>query len=429
MNLNRTKQPLPKPVQGLKPPKPELRHLSNGMPAYVLEAGDQDITRVDIILQAGTRYQKNKFQSLFTNSLLTEGTKSRPAKEIAGRLDFYGSYINPACDRDEAFIQVYSLDKFLPATMDIAADIIMNPVFDEKELNIYRQRKIQSLAIEDQKVDARARKSFIKNAFGENHPYGQIGDSGDMAAIDRSDLIDFHGLYYNPAYASVIISGKNAGSFLALVDEKLGKWEGTGEPGILFPTGPAQAQESHVFREEMPGSVQSAIRIGCIMPDIRHEDFAGLSLINTLLGGYFGSRLMQNIREDKGYTYGIGSSLRSFKEGGIFVIASEVNAQFCGDAIKECFNEIERICSEAVPESELSRVRQYIEGELLRQVDGPFNLADMFRYLLGFGLDFSYLNYYINVLYSLGPEELQKLAGKYFRNRQFIQVIAGDPGK
>ena len=163
------------------------------------------------------------------------------------------------------------------------------------------------------------------------------------------------------------------------------------------------------------------------MPIKSHEDFAGLSIANTILGGYFGSRLMQNIREDKGYTYGVGSSLYSFKEKGLFMISTDVSQEYYKATLNECFKEIDRLCTDTVADSELFRVRQYIEGELLRQLDGPFNLAETFRSLLTFGLDFSFLKSFLIVLDHITPKDIQNLAFKYFGSKPLVQVVAGIP--
>ncbi len=428
MLIDRNNPPKLGPVQKLHALEPTLHHLSNRIPVYLLETGEQDIIRIDVIFQAGSRYQQKTFQAASANTLLSEGTLSKSARQIADELDFYGSYINPGSDRDESHIQLYSLNKFLPSTLDIAADIIKNPIFPENELNIFRQKRLQAMAIENQKVEFRARKTFIRTLFGEQHPYGIIGEPQDIKEISRDEIIDFHASFYHPTQCSILLSGRKAGDFLPLLEERFGNWTGSVEkPGILFPTGPEQTPATYDIREEVPGAVQAAIRIGGIMPIKSHEDFSGLSIVNTILGGYFGSRLMQNIREDKGYTYGVGSSLFSFKEKGFFMISTDVSQEYYKETMNECFNEIDRLCTDTLSISELSRVRQYIEGELLRQLDGPFNLADTFRSLLTFGLDFAFLKTFLNVLNHITPQDIQNLATKYFDSNPLIKVVAGIP--
>jgi len=426
MALKRNIQPALGPVSELSASNPEAITLSNNIPVYILEAGDEDIIRIDFIFQAGSRYQNRIFQASATNSLLSEGTKTKTARQIADEIDFYGSFLFPGCSRDESHIQIYSLTKYLPQTLDIVADIILNPSFPENELNIFRKKKIQSMAIENQKAETRARKAFTRTLFGAGHPYGQMGEPEDMSGVERTDLVDFYSSYYQPANCSILISGKNAGDYTPLLEDRFGSPAPSPiVAGELFPTGPELKPERYQINEAVPGAVQASIRIGKIMPDKNHSDYNGLSIVNTILGGFFGSRLMQNIREEKGYTYGVGSSLHSHKEKGIFMISTDVGLDYYKQTIEECYKEIELICTALVTDQELKRVRQYIEGELLQQLDGPFNLAESFRSLLSFGMDFSFLQDFLSVLNNITPGDIRSLSSKYFNGEQFIQVVAG----
>ena len=428
MAINRNQQPALGAISEIHAKNPLTITLSNKIPVFILEAGDEDIIRIDIVFKAGSRYQDMIFQAAAANSLLTEGTESKTARQIADEIDFYGSYVYPGCNRDEAFIQIFSLARFLPQTLDIAAEIIHNPIFPENELNIYRRKKLQSMAIEDQKTETRARKKFMLTLFGADHPYGQVGEPEDMKALGRQELSGFHASYYHPSHCSILISGRKAGNYTALLEERFGNWEGSQSgPGKLFPTGPVVPASDNVIEAEVPGAVQASIRIGRVMPDKCHEDYSALSIVNTILGGYFGSRLMQNIREEKGFTYGIGSSLHSLQEHGIFMISTEVGLDYYEQTIRECYKEIDLLCTDPVSDDELKRVKQYIQGDLLRQLDGPFNLAESFRSLLSHGMDFSFLLRFIKILNSITPGDIKKMASKYLQAEPFIQVVAGLP--
>ena len=424
--LNRIDQPSLGTVNRLTVAEPEIHYLSNNIPVYIIEAGDQDIIKLDILFDAGSRYQKKIFQASFANSMLIEGTKTKTAHQIAEELDFYGSYLYPGNDRDQASVQAYCLGKFLPATLSIAADIIKNPSFEQKELDTLRNKRRQSLAIDNQKVEYRAKKIFFKSLFGPNHPYGQIGEEENLAGIHKSDLQIFHQSYYQPNNCRIIISGKQAGKHLPLLEDNFGNWERNGkETGELFPVGKENISSKLILREDIPGAVQASIRIGGIMPTRKHQDFSALNIANTLLGGYFGSRLMQNIREDKGYTYGISSSLFSFQKKGVFLIGTDVGIDYYKPTLKEIYFELERLSTQVVLDSELKRVRLYIEGELLRQLDGPYNQADSFKVLLSHGLDFNFLKIYLDVLNQITPEGIREISERYFNPDSFVEVVAG----
>ncbi len=424
--LNRINQPPLGTVNKLAVSKPELHKLSNSIPVYIIEAGDQDIIRLDIIFQAGSRYQEKIFQASFTSSLLIEGSKTKSAHQIAEELDFNGSYVYPGNDRDQAYVQAYCLGKFLPATLSITADILKNPSFEPRELDTLRNKRRQSLAIDNQKVEYLAKKSLFRSLFGPDHPYGQIGEEDDLPGIQKPDLHKFHQAYYQPNNCQIIISGKQAGKYLPLLEDNFGSWEVSEEnKRELFPVGEENTSLILKQREDVPGAVQAAIRIGGIMPTRNHEDFSALNIANTILGGYFGSRLMQNIREDKGYTYGINSSLFSFKEKGVFLIGTEVGIDFYKPTLKEIYFEIERLSTQEVADAELKRVRQYIEGDLLRQLDGPYNQAESFKVLLNHGLDFNFLETYLDVLNNIAPKDILNISERYFRPESFIEVVAG----
>jgi predicted Zn-dependent peptidase len=156
-----------------------------------------------------------------------------------------------------------------------------------------------------------------------------------------------------------------------------------------------------------------------------HPDFAGMKVLNAILGGYFGSRLMNNLREDKGYTYGIGSSVVPLRDGGYFVISGEVGAEVTKEALSEIKSELQRLCDEPVPESELSLVRSYLSGEMLRACDGPFAQAEMYRELIEDGLDVSHFNDLINTVQHINAKQLQDLAIKYLNPDDLFTLIVG----
>jgi len=428
--MNRTTAPRLRKAEKINITEPVVGRLSNGLPVYIIESGDQDIIRVDISLQAGSRQQDKIFQASFTNTLLREGTPKRTSRQIADELDFYGSYLIPVTDRDEAGLQLYSLGKFLPPTLDIAADILINPLFPEDEIDILKKNRFQSLSIEEKKVEYRARKIFFRALFGKDHPYGQTGETADLGKISKYDLEKFHKNYYQPEFASIIIAGKDAGKYMKDLEERFGAWGRDRTSGVaaLRPVKKVVNKAYRKIIEDVPGAVQASIRMGCITPGKNHRDFVGLSIASTLLGGYFGSRLMQNIREDKGYTYGISSMLHSFKETGVFLIGTDVGLEYCQPTIQECYMEINRLAQRKVSKTELQRVRQYSGGELLRQLDGPYNQAESLKSLLTFGMDFDFIARYLEVLNNISPEEIRALTSKYIKPEFFVEVVAGVQG-
>ncbi|MCK5821053.1 MAG: insulinase family protein [Bacteroidales bacterium] len=427
--INRSKAPVFAIPEKLYPIEPVLFKSKLGFPIYTISAGTEPIVRLDFIFQAGTKYQKELFVAGCTNSLLIEGTHKRTGKEIAETVDFLGSYIYPFYDRDEAGITMYCLEKHLKKNLELVLEILQKPSFPTDEIKIFKAKKQQSLILDKQKPENVAREKFLQSLFGQTHPYGIHGRIEDLDKLDQKKLISFHQDFYSQENMKIILTSRNCSEHLPFLEEILSEWKSHFNPELIqksVPTADNKNHQQHYI--EVDQATQTTIRLGKIMPDRHHPDFPILSVINTILGGYFGSRLMQNIREDKGYTYGIGSGLISFKEQTILTISSSVTSEFYSDAIKECFLELKRLREELIPEEELKRVRNYLIGDLQRQLDGPFNIADTFKAMLFHGLDFADLDKIQKTLFELNAEDIKELAIKYLQEDDFL-VIAAGPSK
>jgi len=424
--LIRSKAPAFALPKKLYPVEPELYQSNSGFPIYTISAGTEPVVRLDFIFQAGTRYQKELFVSGCTNSLLTEGTHYRTGKGIAETIDFLGSYIYPFYDRDEAGITLYCLEKHLTKNLELVLEILQYPSFPNEEIKIFQAKKQQSLILDKQKPEHVARENFLENIFGQSHPYGVHGHEEDLNILNQEKLVSFHKTFYCQANMKVILTSRDCSEHLPILEKMMSGWEYGQKPELLMmPVPPAANKHPKNNFIEVEQAAQTSIRLGKLMPDRHHADFQMLSIINTILGGYFGSRLMQNIREDKGYTYGIGSGLISFKEQTILTISSSVTNESYSDAIKQCFLELKKLREELVPEEELNRVRNYLVGDLQRQLDGPFNIADTFKSLLFHGLDFTDLDKIQKALFELNSEKLRILASKHLQEKDFLVIAAG----
>lgn len=410
----------------LYPLVPDCHRSAKGIPVYTISAGTEPVARIDFIFKAGTRYQKQVFVAACCNTLLPEGTVGKTGKEIAEIMDFLGSYFYPFCDRDEAGISMYCLEKHLVPSLELLMEILQFPAFPEAEIEIYKAKKQHQLLLDLQKPDQVARKHFIESLFGKEHPYGIHGEMEDLPKLQQKHLKEFHQIFYNPENLKIMLTARDCLPLLPLLENLLDSWPAASDfRSLLSPIPPMETSKPEFKYLPVDEASQTAIRLGNIMPGRHHPDFAGLSVLNTLLGGYFGSRLMQNIREDKGYTYGIGSGLISFQEACILTIGASVGPDVYEAAITECFLEMKRLRDEVVPEDELNRVRNYLIGDLQRQLDGPFNIADTFKSLLSHGLDFSDLDHLQKVLADIQAEELRELANKYLIEADFHVFAAG----
>jgi predicted Zn-dependent peptidase len=423
--LNRSKQPEIKPIDKINFFQPEVKRLSNGIPVYQINTGTQDVIRIEFIFNAGNWYQDKHLISHFTNKMLKEGTKKYTSKEIAEKIDYYGAHLESSADMDMAYVSLYSLNKYISHILPILEEVIMHPVFPENELKTKVQNQKQKFIVNSKKVSYLARRKFNELIFGEGHPYGKLYNADDFDKIDKSGLIKFHNNHYLYQNYKIIISGKIPAELIELLDKHFGRYNGGSDSlnskQIISET-PCINRFVHVKRDD---TVQSAIRIGKMLFNKKHPDYKKLKVLNTVLGGYFGSRLMTNIREDKGYTYGIGSALVSLQHSGYFFIASEIGSEVTQKAIEEVYHEIRVLQEDKIPEAELGIVRNYMLGSLLSSIDGAFAQADNFKSLLEYGLNFNYYKDFIEIINNISAEELRGLAQKYFNLDSLFELKVG----
>lgn len=426
--MNRKTAPPVRDLTGLDIPGPRFASLRNGIPAALIRTSDEPFCRLDLVFEAGSRYQDRLFTASFTNQMMPEGTKSLTGAQIAEEFEYYGCYFNAASDRDHAEFTLHLPDKYLEPVLKVFSDLLFNPVFPEEELEIIRQNRIQSLIVDDQRVESISKKAFNRAVFGRNHPYGQVGEAEDVSVIHSGLLKEFHSTYYHPGNCRLLITGNDPEAYLRMADDYLGDQETWGTRGVkpvlapLPEPDPVAEKRIRIVRE---GALQSSIRIGKALFSRNHPDFPGLSVVNTILGGYFGSRLMKNIREEKGLTYGISSGIASLRDHGFFYIGSEVEANSWEIALKECFLEINSLIHKPVGQQELKLVKNYLTGQVQRSVDGPLQIAEQFRNLWLQDLDFSYLGNFIRTINEITPEQIRELAIKYLDPAGMIEVIAG----
>lgn len=423
MSLNRNNAPAVNVIEKADLEKPVKKKLDNGIPFFELVTGSQPVLRLEFIFDAGTKFQSKKLQASFTNSMLTEGTKNLTAREIADKLDFYGAFLQPEVENDHANITLHCLSKTFSNVADTLAEIILHPVFPEKELELQLQNARQKYMVNAEKVDFLARKKFNEVLFGSEHPYGKQADESDFLKLNTTDLNDFFRSYYDLSTLTIIASGNFTDSVFQQVNGLFGKEKinPKKDPIQLSNQFPAPGK----FKVEKQNAIQCGIRVGKIMVKKDHPDFRALQILNTALGGYFGSRLMANIREDKGYTYGIGSAVVSLNDVGYFFITTEAGKDVCENTLKEIYFELERLQNEILPEAELNMVKNYMLGSFLRNSDGPFAMADRFKSLYFSGLEYSYYDEFLEIIRTITAEEIRSLSVKYLNINSMTEVVAG----
>ncbi len=422
--LDRTLAPHFGAIERIKLLEPGHIKLPNGCNLYYFNSGEQDLVRIEWVF-GNLRFNPAKpLLNSAVVSMLTEGTSKLSASQIADHIDFYGAFLQSEFGYDHSVVTLYSLSKHLGSTLPVIKDMVTDSVFPESELETYVRNQQQKLQVSLQKNDVVARRTFNKAMNGDS-VYGLAADAVDYQQLQREDMLAHFKQMYQPSNCTIFLAGKIDDSILRLITDAFGDtWvNGTETADTTQPE--LTSAEEHFYYIEKPDAIQSAIRIGTRSINRSHPDFPAMQVLNTILGGYFGSRLMANIREDKGYTYGIGSGVTSLKHGGSLFIATEVGADVCRDTLSEIEKEINLLKTELVPQEELDLVRNYMLGSLLGSLENVFSHADKFKNVYFAGLDYTYYDRYTNIIKAITPQDILSLANKYLDFDQMYKVIVG----
>jgi predicted Zn-dependent peptidase len=404
--------------------QPEYFQLDNEMPVYAINAGTQEVVKIDLIFEAGHVQQQQPLQASFTNKCLIEGTAHYSSNEIANLLDNRGAYLRNFSDLDDARLTLYSLNKHLEYLMPVFSEVALQAVFPEAEVATIIEKSKQEFLVNMEKVRYVSQLNFNRLLFGVGHPYDTFRTAEDYDKANTDMLRSFYSANYATSPFRIIVSGKLPANLQTLLNQYFGKHMPVA--AAVMPNASPTHTTASVQHIQRANALQAALRIGKVIVNKHHQDFMGLMVLNAILGGYFGSRLMTNIREDKGYTYGIGSNLVSMQQAAMMIIASEVGNDVQQEAIDQIFIEIEKLRREPVPAGELELVKNYLRGTLLRGADGPFQLSELLKAALDYGFDLTWYNNYIETIKNITANEIQHLAVKYLEPDSFTRLVVGN---
>ena len=422
--LNRQKAPEIKPISALVLPSPAVHQLDNGILLYEIHGGTQDVLKLEIIFAAGRPFEKKQLAARATARLLSEGSHQHTGKQIAEKLDFYGGTLQTPVNLDTSNIILYCLSKHFDKLLPLVTELLCEPAFPERELNTFVKQNKQRLQIDLSKNDVLAYRNITEQIFGDTHPYGYNSIPPTYDALTRADLITHFKINYHAAGCTIFVSGKTRPAHIQLVNQHLGR---------QLPMGTLTQLQLPVIRQKpqhtkftTPETVQTALRIGRRLFNRQHPDYMGMYVLNTILGGYFGSRLMANIREDKGYTYNIFSSLDTMHYDGCFYVGTEVGNGFVTDSLHQVYNEFAVLQQDLVGEKELEMVRNYLLGNLLTMLDGAFNVADIFKAIVIEQLPPDHFDQLVDCIRHISAEKLRELAQQYLKAEDMWQVVVGE---
>lgn len=424
--IDRTQRPNLGKKQTLQLLKPEVVVLDNGIKLYVIDGESTEVTRLDVVFDAGTAFQEKKLVAATTNSLLRDGTTSYSSFEISEMLDYYGAYLHQFAEKDTAGISLYALTKYYPKLLPLLREMITGATFSQEELRIHLDRELHEFRVKITKVRYKAMQEFNRMMFGNDTPYGRVAEEEDFTKVVREDVRSFYQQHYVASKAYFVLSGKVDEEMIENVNEILGQpWNEPEESGFVPENFTTQSTQKALLIEKKR-ALQSAIRVGRSALHKTHPDYSRFILFNTIIGGYFGSRLMSSLREEKGLTYGIHSFVKNYRYGNYFSIATEVNATQTVEAVEEIFNQIEWLRKEPVKKDELQLVKNYLYGSFLRGFDGPFALADRFRDTHDFQLTFDFYKKHLFRMMQISSEELMTFANNYFNKEDLNLLVVGN---
>ncbi|MGV3505021.1 MAG: M16 family metallopeptidase [Adhaeribacter sp.] len=420
--LNRSIAPAAGPVLSVQLPPAQIFPLPNGARLHCLQGPSQPVIKLEIIFKAGKWYEPQPGLAYLTAKMLLEGTANYNAKQIADIIAFYGASMECSQGFDRSNLTLYCLSKHLKELLPLVQEILIQPSFPQQELQLLKNRTIQNISIEKQKTSYLATAALTRNIYGANHPYLSGMDENDLAAIDREAIQAFFQKHFTLAGAEIILAGDFDEQHRQDISEIFGN----------LPGGPAQeaAAWPHVAAAQqgfidMPEKLQSSIRIGRHWPLMSDPDFARLSLVNKILGGYFGSRLMKNIREEKGYTYGIFSAISPKEKDSLFYIGTDVNFEKAEETIAEVLKEIRLLREELVSEEELETVKTYTVGKFINDTATIFDQSEKYKTIVVHGLEEDYYSHYLQDIQHLSAAEIPALVEKYLPEESLKIVAVG----
>jgi zinc protease len=397
--------------------------LDNQVPVYAMNAGAQDVVMVEWVFDAGNWYDKQPMVAATTNFLIKNGTTSKSAYQINDFFEFHGAYLNRSCYNETASITLHCLSKHLETLLPVVREIIETSIFPEQELAIYIQNQKQRLSVNLQKCDFIANRLIDEYLFGINHPYGTYSNAEDYDALNTDVIKAFYKQYYLNGSCKIFVAGKMPTGYESMLNKAFGTLPLHADAPVVVehPVVTASQKKVEIINDE--NGVQGAIRMARPFPNRHHPDFQKAHVLNTLFGGFFGSRLMSNIREDKGYTYGIHSYFQNHVHASAWMISTEAGRDVCAATIAEVIKEMELLRNELVDTEELNLVRNYMIGSLLGDLDGPFQLIGRWKSYVLNGLDENYFYKSIETIKSVTPQELQSLANTYLQPDDFYELV------
>lgn len=419
------KQPKLHPF-GLKiPHRPVSQQLANGCIAYLMPIPDTQLLRIDFMFGGGQWVQNQTLQARFAYKSLRDGTRSYSAEQIEQQLDYYGATLEASANLAYGYLTLRCLRKYLPQLLPIIRSLLSEPLYDAQHLNIALAQARMMWQINHQKVETLGKELLYEHLFGDQHPMGWNIHIGDYDSINSDVLLNYHRHYFHAANCSLLITGGFRSEDVDSVSSCL-PVNRNASP-VIYEEKPVLAEVGSEFVENTPfETVQCAVRVGCLLPVSKHPDMPLIRLAATILGGYFGSRLMTNIREEKGYTYDIHNTIYNVPFGNAMVIKTETTNELTPAVLSEIRRELQRLEQEPVQKNELQNVLNYMTGNQSRHYELNFDFPQTYMTLLSLGRTLDDIIEENRIQQDVTPLQLQDIAARFFSPERFVYALAGN---
>jgi zinc protease len=407
------------------------RTLPNGL--RVIVTRQTAIPKVSVLLSVLSGYSSDPADqtglAALTAGLIQEGTRTKNSRQIRRDAFGMGGSITAAASQDFTTVSARGLAEYAPRLIDLVADVAMNPTFPEDELAILKQQHLQGVQQQKASPQALANRMFRQVLFGD-HPYARTSETeASLQLLDRPKIVAFHSAHYRPNNALLLIVGAvDPDATISAVEKAFSGWARADVPKPSFTAAPPLSGR-HVYFVQRPNSVQSSISLGNVAVKRSDPRWYELTLANTVYGGAFNSRIVRNIREEKGYTYSPASILTGFADAGFYRFAADVRNEVTGATLTEVFKEIDKLRAEGSSGTELQGAKSYVRGIFPIQTATQGGLAQVLNTVYVFGLPKDYPETFVGKISALGPEQVKSGAGILLGSENSVIVVVGDYAK
>lgn len=401
----------------------QINKLSNEINVYSTIDKNLDISEIFFILNKGIWDQKHNLVANFTTRLVVEGTKKYASEFIHEKIDFCGAQLQKSTNTHSSLFQITMLNRHIEELLPLFFSIFTEPLFDKKEFELIRNIFKQRYIVDNKRIENIAYDNLNELLFSKDNAYGKFAKLEDYDNLKIEWIKEFWAENFKVQNLTIVVISKTPEFIIKEIDKYFGKIKNQ-KPDIIEDYR-IPITKSATKKSTMPNSLQSAVRLGWRIEDFSKEEKYKLNILVTALGGYFGSRLMKNIREEKGLTYSIYANMPIYKYAGSIQIASEVNSKFKNKVIDEIIKEVIDLQTKEIDAEELNRTKNYIQGQLLRSIDGNFKFGKFLAWIIAHNRDWDYIEQYNRAILNVNSEEIMHLANKYLPIENCFKVIVG----